>query len=225
MEICRPVAADSAILTDDEKVHPIKCIQPSILRLADGRLKVLMRTHNAKLATSYSTDGGYSWSKVTLSDIPNNQSGTDAVTLKDGRHALVYNDFETLKGTKKGPRTPLVVAVSKDGSHFANFVTLEDSPVDQYSYPAIIQGSDNTLHIVYTWRPAAHCLQTNTTPEMKRHILTMILMWLTATIVSAQRVRVTTEKYASERVRYALAYLQKNFPPSATPSPTGRATS
>lgn len=44
---------------------------------------------------------------------------------------------------------------------------------------------------------------------MKRHILTMILMWLTATIVSAQRVRVTTEKYASERVRYALAYLQK----------------
>lgn len=147
-----PVAADSAILTDDEKVHPIKCIQPSILRLADGRLKVLMRTHNAKLATSYSTDGGYSWSKVTLTDIPNNQSGTDAVTLKDGRHALVYNDFETLMGTKKGPRTPLVVAVSKDGSHFTNFVTLEDSPVDQYSYPAIIQGSDNTLHIVYTWR-------------------------------------------------------------------------
>jgi alpha-L-rhamnosidase len=44
------------------------------------------------------------------------------------------------------------VAVSKDGSHFTNFVTLEDSPVDQYSYPAIIQGSDNTLHIVYTWR-------------------------------------------------------------------------
>jgi alpha-L-rhamnosidase len=29
---------------------------------------------------------------------------------------------------------------------------LEDSPIDQYSYPAIIQGKDGTLHCVYTWR-------------------------------------------------------------------------
>lgn len=147
-----PVKADSAILTDDNKMHPIKCIQPSILKLNDGRLKVLMRTHNGKLATSYSSDNGNSWSDVTLSDIPNNQSGTDAVTLKDGRHALVYNDFETIGGTKKGPRTPLCLALSDDGEHFTNYVTLEDSPVDQYSYPAVIQGRDGNLHVVYTWR-------------------------------------------------------------------------
>lgn len=147
-----PMEADSAVLTDDGKMHPIKCIQPSILKLKDGRLKVLMRTHNGKFATSYSSDGGDTWTKVTLTDIPNNQSGTDAVTLKDGRHALIYNDFETLVGTKKGPRTPLCVAISDDGEHFSNYVTLEDSPVDQYSYPAIIQGRDGNLHAVYTWR-------------------------------------------------------------------------
>lgn len=147
-----PVEADSALLTDDAKQHPIMCIQPSILKLADGRLKVLMRTHNGYLATSYSSDGGDSWSKVTITDIPNNQSGTDAVTLKDGRHVLIYNNFSTLPLTKKGPRTPLCVAISNDGEHFSPFATLEDSPVDQYSYPAIIQGHDGNLHAVYTWR-------------------------------------------------------------------------
>ncbi len=147
-----PIPADSAILTDDGKMHTIKCIQPSILKLKDGRLKVLMRTHNGKLATSYSSDNGDTWTNVTLTDIPNNQSGTDAVTLKDGRHALVYNNFETEVGTKKGPRTPLCIAISDDGEHFKPYVTLEDSPVDQYSYPAIIQGSDGNLHVTYTWR-------------------------------------------------------------------------
>lgn len=56
-----------------------------------------MRTHNAKLATSFSSDGGDTWTPVTLLDIENNQSGTDAVTLKDGRHVLIYNNFETLR--------------------------------------------------------------------------------------------------------------------------------
>ena len=133
-------------------MKPIDCIQPSILRLKDGRLKVLCRTRNGRLATSESRDGGRTWSRVELTDLPNNQSGTDAVTLADGSHALVYNDFATLPGTKKGPRTPLSLAVSDDGEHWRRVLTLEDSPVSQYSYPAIIQGRDGMLHCVYTWR-------------------------------------------------------------------------
>ena len=82
----------------------------------------------------------------------NNQSGTDAVTLSDGRHVLIYNNFATLPLTKKGPRTPLSIAVSQDGQTWRHALTLEDSPIDQYSYPAIIQGKDGTLHCVYTWR-------------------------------------------------------------------------
>lgn len=132
--------------------HPVDCIQPSILRLSDGRLQVLMRTRNGKLATSFSSDNGDTWTKVTLTEVPNNQSGTDAVTLHDGRHALIYNDFETLPGTKKGPRTPVSIALSDDGTHWRHVLTLEDSPISQYSYPAIIQGRDGTLHCVYTWR-------------------------------------------------------------------------
>jgi alpha-L-rhamnosidase len=147
-----PVPAGEAVMTDDNRMHPIKCIQPSILKLRDGRLQVLMRTHNGKLATSFSTDQGDSWSTVTLTDLPNNQSGTDAVTLKDGRQVLIYNDFETIPGTKKGPRTPLSLALSDDGIHWHHLLTLEDSPISQYSYPAIIQGRNGHLYCVYTWR-------------------------------------------------------------------------
>ena len=147
-----PVESTEAVKTDDNQRHPIDCIQPSILKLKDGRLQVLMRTHNARLATSYSSDNGNTWTPVTLSEVENNQSGTDAVTLKDGRHALIYNNFETLPLTKKGVRTPCSIALSDDGQTWRHVLTLEDSPIDQYSYPAIIQGRDGTLHCVYTWR-------------------------------------------------------------------------
>ena len=122
------------------------------MRHKDGRLQVLCRTRNAQIATSWSSDNGETWSKVTLLDVPNNNSGTDAVTMKDGRHVLIYNDFSTLPGTPKVPRSPLCVAVSDDGIHWKNVMTLEDSPISQYSYPSIIQGKDGKLHAVYTWR-------------------------------------------------------------------------
>ena len=147
-----PVESTLALKTDDNQPHPIDCIQPSILQLKDGRLMVLMRTHNARLAQSFSSDGGETWTPVTLSEVENNQSGTDAVTLKDGRHALVYNNFETLPYTKKGPRTPLSLAISKDGRTWTHLLTLEDSPTGEFSYPAVIEGRDGTLHITYTWR-------------------------------------------------------------------------
>lgn len=135
-----------------EGMKPIFAIQPSILRHKDGRLQVLMRTRNAQLATSWSSDNGDTWSRVTLTDVPNNNSGTDAVTLKDGRHLLVYNNFGTLPGTPKGVRTPLSIALSTDGIQWHHALTLEDSPISQYSYPSVIQGKDGKTHVIYTWR-------------------------------------------------------------------------
>ena len=145
-------APDAGGVATKDGRHPIDCIQPSILKLKDGRLQVLMRTRNGKIGTSFSSDNGDTWSNVTLLDVPNNQSGTDAVTLKDGRHVLIYNNFGTLAGTKKGVRTPLSIAISSDGSHWHHALTLEDSPISQYSYPSIIQGKDGKMHAVYTWR-------------------------------------------------------------------------
>ena len=135
-----------------EGMKPIYAIQPSILKHKDGRLQVLCRTRNGQLAEAWSPDNGDTWSKVRLTSLPSNNSGTDAVTLKDGRHLLVYNDFRTLPGTPKGPRTPLSVALSEDGINWTPVLVLEDSPISQYSYPSVIQGKDGKVHVIYTWR-------------------------------------------------------------------------
>ncbi|HEY0679422.1 MAG TPA: family 78 glycoside hydrolase catalytic domain [Chitinophagaceae bacterium] len=132
----------------------ISAIQPSILNYADGKLHVLCRSRNTTLNESWSSDRGKTWSAMTASSLPNNNSGTDAVTLQDGRQLLVYNHVKPAPelANGKGARTPLNVAVSKDGKTWYAALVLEDSPVSQYSYPSVIQSADGMIHIVYTWR-------------------------------------------------------------------------
>jgi alpha-L-rhamnosidase len=66
----------------------------------------------------------------------------------------VYNHLKPPDGAPggKGVRTPLNVAISKDGNKWYAALILEDSPVGEYSYPSVIQTNDGMVHIVYTWR-------------------------------------------------------------------------
>ena len=122
----------------------IGAIQPSILLHGNGRLQALGRTRQQRIFEIWSNDGGRTWNEMTLSTMPNNNSGLDAVTLADGRHLLVYNH------TRRG-RSPLNVAVSKDGKQWQAAVVLEDQP-GEYSYPAVIQSDDGLVHVTYTWK-------------------------------------------------------------------------
>jgi predicted neuraminidase len=84
--------------------------------------------------------------------LPNPDSGTDAVTLNDGRQLLVYNHNIRTGSHNKG-RSPLNVAVSNDGTNWLAALVLEDSPEapNGFAYPAVIQTSDGLVHITYTW--------------------------------------------------------------------------
>jgi predicted neuraminidase len=130
----------------------MKAIQPSILIHKDGSLQVLCRSQNRAILTAWSKDKGQTWSPLEKTTLPNNNSGTDAVTLKDGRQLLVYNHVLPPGTLAKGPRTPLNVALSKDGINWYAAAILEDSPISQYSYPSVIQSADGLVHVVYTWR-------------------------------------------------------------------------
>jgi alpha-L-rhamnosidase len=129
-----------------------KAIQPTILIHKDGRLQALCRSENRAILQTWSSDNGRTWTPLRKTNLPNNNSGIDAVTLHDGRQLLVYNPTLGPDGKPKGPRTPLNVSVSEDGERWSAAAVLEDSPISQYSYPAVIQTPDGLVHIVYTWR-------------------------------------------------------------------------
>lgn len=125
-------------------------IQPSVLTYPHERLQILCRTQEQVVASSWSDDNGKTWSPLTATTLPNPNSGTDAVTLADGRQLIVYN--HTVRG---GPfpagRNMLNVAVSTDGKDWKQVLTLEKEPKHEFSYPAVIQTSDGRVHVTYTF--------------------------------------------------------------------------
>ncbi len=133
-------------------INHYKAIQPTILTHKDGSLQALSRTGNRVISSSWSYDNGITWSLMQPSGLPNNNSGIDGVSLADGTQLVVYNHVKTPANAHKGYRTPLNVAVSKDGKHWEAALILEDSEISQYSYPSVIQTLDGLVHIVYTWR-------------------------------------------------------------------------
>jgi len=126
-------------------------IQPSVLFHPGGKLQVLCRTKQGVISQSWSEDQGRSWSQMEASMLPNPNSGTDAVTLQDGRQILVYNHI--IPTQTWGSRSKLNLAVSEDGIIWSAAATLENDPDpdSEYSYPAVIQSSDGMIHITYTW--------------------------------------------------------------------------
>ncbi len=123
------------------------CIQPTVLRRNDGTLVAYMRENgpNERVRTSQSTDDGETWSQVTNTELLNPGSGLDGVRLANGHWVLVYND------TTKG-RNQLAVSLSEDeGATWKWTRHLEQHAEGSYHYPAIIQGRDGRIHVVYSY--------------------------------------------------------------------------
>jgi len=120
-------------------------IQPSVVWLGETHLRLYARSTEVigRVVVSDSYDEGLTWTEARPIDVPNPNSGIDAVALKDHRVVLIYNN------TTKG-RSPLNLAVSNDGEHFKMFLTLEDEP-GEFSYPAMIVANNGDLCMTYTW--------------------------------------------------------------------------
>lgn len=121
----------------------IDAIQPAILLHADGRLQAVGRTRSGRVFETWSSTLGRTWTPLSLTSVVNPNAGIDAVTLRDGRHVLIYNR------TSSG-RSPLNIAFSSDGHSWNDVAVLEQGP-GEFSYPAVIQTKDGLVHITYTW--------------------------------------------------------------------------
>lgn len=124
-------------------------IQPSILVYPKGKLQLLCRSRQNVIVESWSTDGGETWSKLKPTSLPNPNSGSDVVTLQDGRQLLVYNPLTAGKNWWEG-RSVLKLAISTDGEKWQDIYTIENHQNGEYSYPAIIQDQNGNVHISYT---------------------------------------------------------------------------
>jgi len=122
-------------------------IQPTVWEYQPGHLKMLMRSTQAVGAVCVTTSENYgrTWSPVSLTDIPNPNSGLDAVRLNDGRIIMACNP------TRSG-RTPLSLLLSEDNGHTWPWRRDLEMGPGEYSYPSIIQAEDGLVHVVYTWR-------------------------------------------------------------------------
>ncbi len=125
-------------------------IQPSILQYGNGKLQILCRSKQGAVVQSWSGDNGDTWSKLSATTLPNPNSGTDAVTLKNGEQLIVYNPGKPGKEWYNG-RSELRVAVSTDGINWKDVMKLEKGTTEEFSYPAIIQMQNSEVHITYTY--------------------------------------------------------------------------
>ena len=116
---------------------------PEFLQRHGARLSPHMWRAWRAITTCRSVDG-LRWDRMRPLDLPNPDSGIDAQVLADGRALLVYNH------SRRG-RTPLNLALSRDGWRWQPSAVLEDAP-GEYSYPAVIQAADGLIHITYTWQ-------------------------------------------------------------------------
>jgi alpha-L-fucosidase len=135
------------IAVDDNSPYDI--IQPTVLSYKEvNTLQILCRSKQNKIIESWSYDGGNTWSKTAETSLPNPSAGIDAVSIPDKGHFLIYNP------TVKGPddRAKLAVAFSKDGKNWDSKIQLEDEASGEFSYPAMILGTDGHLKITYTWK-------------------------------------------------------------------------
>ena len=151
-ELSRDAGITWTRTADLRKGPNLDAIQPSILVHVRGALQAVCRTKQGVVAQTWSKDQGLTWSALTATDLPNPNSGTDAITLADGRQLLVYNHSGHRANEAKGNRYPLDVAISADGMSWKRVLTLEHEPCSAgYSYPAVIQSRDGLIHVTYTW--------------------------------------------------------------------------
>ncbi len=129
---------------------PFEVIQPTLLLHSPGYYQILCRSKQNVVVSSSSADYGLTWSKLDSIPLANPNSGIDGVTLADGTHLMVYNPLPTGREWWNG-RNKLTLARSNDGIHWKEVLTLENHPDGEFSYPAIISGSQDRVYISYTF--------------------------------------------------------------------------
>ena len=136
-----------ATWTVGEAVPGTGVIQPSVVEFEDGAMAAFFRDGTAahRIQRSDSADGGQTWGPITATELPNPGAGIEAVLLKNGHLAMIYNDQES------SPRDRLAVSISTDRGETWRWTRhIENTPGKRFDYPSLIQSHDGSLHATYS---------------------------------------------------------------------------
>jgi predicted neuraminidase len=139
-----------------EPIVGLGSIQPSVVRKNNGTLVAYLRDNGPapkRALISESTDDGESWTTARDTDILNPGSSLEVIRLRNGHWIMVYNDLERT-------RYSLIAAISDDeGKTWPVRRHLEGRPdvetPDQFHYPSVMQGRDDSIHVTYSYFTAA----------------------------------------------------------------------
>ena len=121
--------------------------QPSVVEMPGGKLIAFFRDSagRKRILRSESKDGGMTWGEVTATTLPNPGAGIEAIRLKSGALAMVYNP------TEQSPRDKLAIALSEDeGKTWSTPRIIESRPGGRLDYPSVVQSASGTIHITYS---------------------------------------------------------------------------
>lgn len=122
-------------------------IQPTLWESAPGVLHAMMRSTRGKIYRSDSRDNGETWCEAYPTELPNNNSGIDAVKTANGTLVLALNPVAgnwTL-------RSPFSVMLSGDDGRSWEGRTDLETREGEFSYPAVI-AEGNVVHMTYTFK-------------------------------------------------------------------------
>lgn len=143
------ISTDMKTWKQSSQIHgaiAVLLIQPTLIELENGHVVAYTRSNAKRIFRSDSYDFGKTWTRSKATSLYNNNSGIDAVKIKDNIIALVHNPV----GEDWGARSPLVIGLSYDnGNTFTKQIILENIE-GEFSYPSIITDG-NTLYISYTY--------------------------------------------------------------------------
>ena len=155
-------AASDLVRIDHETFPGAGLIQPTLWESAPGIVHMLARSSCGFLCRADSRDFGQTWTDARRTDIPNNNSGVDLVSLPGGTLAMVYNPV----AENWGARTPLRLALSYDNGHTWPHALDLETGEGEFSYPSIIACGEK-LCTTYTWKRQSIAFWEGTAEELK----------------------------------------------------------
>ncbi|MCP4221260.1 MAG: exo-alpha-sialidase [bacterium] len=137
-------------------------IQPTVAALGTGKAIVVYRNFddNRTMKVAFSTDFGQTWSPPQATNLPNPNSGLNALPLSDNRILLAFNDSQINRENLSLATSSSSVSIDDSSGGFGKtdvfkwnrIAKIEDHQGEEFSYPYLLRTQDNRIHLVYTWR-------------------------------------------------------------------------